>query len=156
MGAFSRYFFFLGNSTPWSLFFSAVFICLSSFFRSSAGGSSSGLIPRSLSMDRTLLLFWMCSSVMGRSPCKSFCFTLWLVISVAKFLAAMVTVVVAMVVAVLAVAAAAVVVWLCHRARRSRQAQGQQGDQHQFPGKQGFAQFVAHANSPVGTPHQAG
>ena len=42
----------------------------SSFLISSAGGSSSGLMPRCPNMSRTLWLFCMCSRVMGSSPCR--------------------------------------------------------------------------------------
>ena len=46
-----------GNSLCLIIFFSADFVRRSSFFRSSSDGNSSGIIPRSPSIFRTLLLF---------------------------------------------------------------------------------------------------
>src|SRR5690606_27969142 len=85
---------FLPGSLPerFSSFFSSDFTRLSSFLMSSSAGRCSGWMPRWPSMPRTLRLFCTCSSVMRVSPCRFACCTLWLVISVARFLAAMVSV----------------------------------------------------------------
>ena len=64
----------------------------SNVFTSSAGGSSSGLMPRFPNISRTERLFCTCSDVMGCSPDMFFSTTLWLIISVARFLAAIVRV----------------------------------------------------------------
>jgi len=61
----------------------------STFFTSSAGGRSSGTIPRWMSIWRTAALLSTCSLVICVSPCRSLACTFTLVISAAKSLALM-------------------------------------------------------------------
>lgn len=57
------YFFFFPN-----IFFSSLAMRRSTFLTSSAGGSFSGIIPRSVSILRTAALLSTCSLVMDTSP----------------------------------------------------------------------------------------
>ena len=68
------------------------FTRLSSFFISSSGGIFSGIISLFVSTCRISVLFFTCSDVMSASPHKLFFWILKFVISVAKFLALIVTV----------------------------------------------------------------
>lgn len=61
--------YFLGNFlASFCIFFSSLATRRSTFLMSSAGGSSSGLMPRWFNIPRTLRLFCTCSAVMLVSP----------------------------------------------------------------------------------------
>ena len=72
-----------GYFLPFRSFFSSLAKRRSTFFTSSAGGSFSGTMPRSVSILRTAALLSICSLVIDASPCKSLDCTLTEVISAA-------------------------------------------------------------------------